>query len=209
VTDPRFEDLVGDDVQGEERERLRRAHDLLVAAGPPPELPDSLASPPGFPRDPSIPVLPTNIPRRRLAASIVLAAALAAAAFGGGFLIGDRDEGDAFATDFVLAMRGTDAAPEARASLEVGPIDDAGNWPMRVTIRNLPELPDDRRYELFLTKKGKRVASCGRFSVEGKKTVVMLNAPYRFREFDGWVVVDDEDYRTVLRTFGDVRPPDA
>jgi hypothetical protein len=209
VTDPRFDDLVGDEVQGEERERLRRAHDLLVAAGPPPELPDSLASPPGFPRDQSVPVLPANIPRRRLAASLVLAAALAAAAFGGGFLVGDRDEGDAFTVDFVLAMRGTDAAPEARASLEVGEIDDAGNWPMRVTIRNLPELPADRRYELFLTKDGKRAASCGRFSVEGAKTVVTLNAPYRFREYDGWVVVDDESYRTVLETVGDALPPDA
>jgi hypothetical protein len=196
-------------VQGDDRERLRRAHELLVAAGPPPELPDSLASPPGFPRDSTIPVLPTNIPRRRLAASLVLAAALAAAAFGAGFLIGDREESDAFATDFALAMRGTDAAPGARATLEVGEIDDAGNWPMRVTIRNLPKLPADGHYELFLTKNGKRAASCGQFSVEGEKTVVMLNAPYRFREYDGWVVIDHESYRTVLETVGDVQPPEA
>ena len=36
---PNFDDLIGEDVPAWERERLRRAHDLLVAAGPPPELP--------------------------------------------------------------------------------------------------------------------------------------------------------------------------
>jgi hypothetical protein len=200
MSEPRFEDLIGEEIQGEERDRLRRAHELLLQAGPPPELPESLESPPGFPRDPTVPVLPPNIPRRRLAASIVLAAALAAAAFGAGFLVGDRGPEEAFPVDFVLAMRGTDSAPEAHASLEVGHIDDAGNWPMRMTIRNLPELEGGARYELFLTKNGKRVVSCGRFSVEGEKTVVLLNAPYRFREYDGWVVVDDDHYRTVLRT---------
>ena len=36
--EPDFDALVGADVPGEERDRLRRAHELLVAAGPPPEL---------------------------------------------------------------------------------------------------------------------------------------------------------------------------
>jgi len=35
---PNFDDLVGTDLEPAERERLRRAHDLLVAAGPPAEL---------------------------------------------------------------------------------------------------------------------------------------------------------------------------
>ena len=35
--DPDFDELVPDAEEGE-RERLRRVHDMLVAAGPPPEL---------------------------------------------------------------------------------------------------------------------------------------------------------------------------
>ena len=35
---PDFDELVGQNVPGEERARLRRAHDLLIEDGPPPEL---------------------------------------------------------------------------------------------------------------------------------------------------------------------------
>jgi hypothetical protein len=42
---PDFEELVGADLSPEEQARLRRAHDLLIAAGPPPELPPALAEP--------------------------------------------------------------------------------------------------------------------------------------------------------------------
>src|ERR671936_1903421 len=35
---PDFDELVGPDAEAGERERLRRLHDLLVAAGPPPDL---------------------------------------------------------------------------------------------------------------------------------------------------------------------------
>ena len=42
---PDFDELVGNDLGSEERDRLRRAHELLVAAGPLPELPPSLADP--------------------------------------------------------------------------------------------------------------------------------------------------------------------
>jgi hypothetical protein len=134
-------------------------------------------------------VLPANVPRRRLAASLVAAAALALAAFGTGYLLGDRGvDPDAFAVDFVVPMRGTEAAPDARGSLEVGEIDEAGNWPMRLTVRNLRERPRDGFYELWLTKDGRLEASCGRFKVEGDSTVVPLNAPYRLRQYDSWVV---------------------
>jgi hypothetical protein len=203
---PPFDDLVGGDVAGEERERLRRVHDLLVAAGPPPELPESLATPPGIPRDPTITVLPPNVPRRRLAATLVLAAALALGAFGAGFLVGDRGlEEEAFAVDFVVPMHGTPAAPEARASLAVGELDDDGNWPMRMTVRNLPELPEGGRYELFLTRKGKLADSCGKFLIEGEKAVVPLNAPYPLRDYDGWVVVPEGTQRVVLEALDDDR----
>ena len=35
---PKLDDLVGSDLDPRERARLERVHDLLIAAGPPPEL---------------------------------------------------------------------------------------------------------------------------------------------------------------------------
>ena len=59
---------------------------------------------------------------------------------------------------------------------------------MVVTVRQLEPLPEGGIYELFLTDDGRRVASCGTFNVEGEKTVVTLNAPFKLRG-KGWVVV--------------------
>ena len=42
---PEFDDLVGD-VPADERERLLRVHEMLVQAGPPPEIPPELERPP-------------------------------------------------------------------------------------------------------------------------------------------------------------------
>jgi hypothetical protein len=44
---PDFDELVGTDLEPEERDRLRHAHDLLVAAGPLPELSPELDRTPG------------------------------------------------------------------------------------------------------------------------------------------------------------------
>ncbi len=43
---PNFDELIGPDLPPGDRERLRRVHELLVAAGPPPEMPELAASPP-------------------------------------------------------------------------------------------------------------------------------------------------------------------
>ena len=44
---PSFDDLFDDDdLAPEERERLHAMHELLTQAGPPPELPPALESPP-------------------------------------------------------------------------------------------------------------------------------------------------------------------
>jgi hypothetical protein len=192
VTGPDFDELIGEGLSEGERARLWRVHELLLAAGAPPELPPRLAEPPAPERrhEPEVQVLPRGIPRRRLAAAIVLAAALAAAAFGGGYLVGDRGEGrELGATRATLQMRGTPEAPDAFASLRIGERDDAGNWQMLLAVRGLYHLGGSGFYELLLTKKGNPVASCGTFNVSGKRTVVTLNAPYQLKEFDGWVVV--------------------
>jgi hypothetical protein len=205
-----FDELVGADLDPGERERLRRTHDLLVAAGPPPELPPALRVPPGAPPPAEVRMFPGGYPRRRLAAAVVLAAAIALTAFGAGYLTAEgSDPEPAFATDFVVPMRGTDAAADARASLEVGERDEAGNWPMRMTIRNLPALPNLGRYELLLTKDGRLAASCGTFTVEGEKTVVFLNAPYRLRQYDTWVITREGSDRLLLETVEEEARPET
>ena len=135
---PDFDELVGNDLGSEERDRLLRAHELLVAAGPLPELPPSLAEP----RAPYEEQTTPFFNRRRNATIAVLAAAIAAAAFGIGYLTGGRGgSGDGFAARTTVVMHGTPAAPAgAIASVALGNKDDAGNWQMLVRVSNLAKL---------------------------------------------------------------------
>jgi hypothetical protein len=187
---PELDELVGSDLEPGERDRLQRIHDLLVAAGPPPELPPALAS---APREGGT-VAPLRRPsRRRLAVAGVLAAAVAAAAFGAGYLLGGDDDADASATpSYVVEMTGSDA----RASLAVFEPDDVGNWSMRMTAQGLDE---DETYELWLTRGGELVRLCGSFAAGDERTVVDMNAPWKPSNFDGWVVTRAGDERPVLR----------
>lgn len=190
---PEFDDLVARDVPADERERLRRVHDLLVEAGPPPELPEGLQPVPDEERANVYPLFP----KRRWAAVAALAAALAAATFGVGYLVGDREATAEPAR--VVVMNGVSASA-ARASLAVYDVDEAGNWPMELTVRGLPPLPAGETYELWLTKNGKLAEPCGVFAVGSGTTVVPLTAPYRLRDFDGWVVVRQGSTEPVLTT---------
>ena len=181
---PDFGQLVGPDVPEDERERLRRVHDLLVAAGPPPELSPALEHAPAVGGSVSV------LPRRRRPALLLIAAALAAIAFGGGYLTGGhgRTKSAAFESLHAVEMHGTAAAPNALARIDLGEVDRAGNWPMLVTVQGLPQLPKGAYYELYLTRKGKIAAPCGTFTVHAGTTHVYLNAPYKLKAFDGWVV---------------------
>ena len=191
---PEFDDLVGRDVPADERERLRHVHDLLVEAGAPPELPEGLQPVPDEERANVYPLFP----KRRWAAAAALAAALAAATFGVGYLVGDREATAEPAR--VVVMDGTSDASAARASLAVYDVDEAGNWPMELTVRGLPPLPGGELYELWLTKDGKLAAPCGVFAVGSGTTVVPLTAPYSLRDFDGWIVVRQGSTEPVLTT---------
>ncbi len=173
VGPPRFSDLVDPDVPCEERERLSRVHELLVAAGPPTPVPHPA------PRGRAL--------SRRRGALALVAAAVAAAAVGG-YLLG-REAEPRFETRQVVEMRGTDEAPGASAVLRIGARDENGNWPMRLEVEGLRPLPDGY-YSLLLTRNGRPVASCGTFQVgsDGIATVG-LSASYRLNRFDGWVVM--------------------
>lgn len=182
---PDFDELVGTDLEDGERQRLLRVHELLVEAGPPPEL--ALRAPVAL------------HPRRRRGAWVAIAAALAVAVFALGVVIGDRSDGRS--TDFVVTMVGTPAAADAAGWLTIFDIDDAGNWPMEFTVQGLDPSPSGRPYELWLTKAGELAALCGGFLTNADgSAVVPLNAPYRFSDFDGWVVVAEGSKSPLLTT---------
>ena len=175
MSTPDFDDLVGRDVPEAERERLRRVHDLLVAAGPPPELPQTLAKP------------PVRAFTRRRVAALLLAAALAVAAFGAGWVLASGEDG--FEVRRAVEMRGTAQKPGAWGRIELGRPDAEGNWQMLVTVSGLKPLPKDGYYELLLTRDGEPVATCGSFKVKARgATTVPLGASYDLSNFDGWVV---------------------
>ena len=183
MSGPDFRELVGDDLPGEERARLQRVHDQLIAAGAPPELPPALQDPPSAGGSVSW------LPRRRLGAALVLAAALAVAAFAGGFLLGSGGDSDSetFTPEQTVVL-GTGGKT---AVVRVGEPDRAGNTQMLVTVEGLPDLPDGDYYSLFMTRKGKPVATCGTFNVGGtERKDVRFTVAYEFDKYDGLMLAE-------------------
>jgi hypothetical protein len=192
---PDFDDLVGADLETSERERMRRVHDALVAAGPPPELGTRLAEPPV----PTADVVRLERRRPQRLALVAVAAALAVAVFAGGFAAGQHHATPQAVQS--ISMSGTTLAAGANASLRLFGVDSAGNWPMKLTVSGLAPSPDRRPYELWLTRRGKLVALCGSFVPKnGGSTTVPMNAPYRLTEYDGWVVVREGSTAPLLST---------
>jgi hypothetical protein len=184
----RFDELVGEVDDPRERERLRRVHELLLAAEPPPDVPAAARR---------APVVPARR-RERVRPLALLAAALAlVAVFGAGYLAGGRGP----ATERVIEMTGVGPERDATASIELLEQDEAGNWPMDVAVRGL-EPSRDRRdyYELWLTSDGEPIASCGRFVVGPGETRVTLSVPYGLRRYDGWVVTRAGSEEPLLTT---------
>jgi hypothetical protein len=195
---PDFFDLVGDDGPHDELEQMRRAHDLLVAAGAPPELSPRLAEPPT-----SVGKKTSWLPRRRRRTAFVLAVGVAAAAFGVGFLVGNLGSAKFPSVGQPIAMHDVTPHGNARASILIGDRDSVGNWPLLVRVAGLKKLPKGQWYELYLSRKGKPAAYCGAFAVRGVgRTTVQLSVPYSFKGFDGWVVTTNKKQpaRQVLLT---------
>jgi hypothetical protein len=187
VSGPDFIDLVGDDGSQEELEQLRCAHDLLLAAGPPPELSPRIAEAPAE----------VGAPRRRLTGkrrgtAFLLAAGIAAAAFGVGLLIGSGSS-DQFTAARVYPMHPPSGTGAARASVAVGDQDSVGNWPLLLQASGLKPLPQGSWYELYLTRNGKIAGWCGAFNVmKDGETTIRLSVPYNLKGTE-WVVARSDD----------------
>jgi hypothetical protein len=189
MNEPDFVDLVGDEGTPEELERLRRAHQLLIAAGPPPELSPRLADAPATQSRTGLGL------RRRRGTAFLLAAAVAAAAFGIGFLVGDRG-GDEFRSGDALAMHAVGAPSTAKGSIQIGDRDRSGNWAIQLRVSGLEKLPKGEWYALYLTEHGKITAWCGAFAAASHgRTVVRMSVPYKLEPGVDWVVTKAERKR--------------
>jgi hypothetical protein len=198
--DRTLDELIGADVTGAERERLQRAHEMLLEAGPPPELSPKLEAGPS---------LGMTLQRRRAVkrrAMLLLAATLAIiGVFLAGYAVANRG-GSSTSPATSLALEGTAFAPHAQATLEVWQ-SHAGNWPMTLTAVGLPPLAEHRYYEVYLVRHGKPWGACGAFRVPAnpeQPVTVTLTAPYTLRKGDSWVVTrpgagSAEPGQTVLR----------
>jgi hypothetical protein len=185
-------DELAEDATPEERARMRRAHDLLLAAGPPPELPPHLAEAP-VEREEKPPAL-TTLPRRRFGAFATATVGIAAAAFLVGYIVsGIGSSSNEVSPVRSIPMRPTAAAPHSAAVIDVLDGGEGGNIPLKLTVSGLRKLPEGGYYELWLTRvvKGKqqRVVSCGTFVANADRLQVALNAPYRLEDGKpGWIV---------------------
>jgi hypothetical protein len=197
---PNLDELVGTDTTGAERERLQHVHDLLLEAGPPPELSPELEAGPNLKM--------TVGKRRRVVkqrAMLLLAAAIALSlVFLGGYAVGNN-RGSNKSAAVSLKLTGTSVIPGAQASLEVWH-RRAGNWPMTLTAVGLPKLAPHNYYEVYLIRDGRLSGSCGTFRVTNSRraVTVTLNSPYTLQKGDSWIVTRPgpggvEPGKTVLR----------
>ena len=197
--EPSLDELIGSEPSDAERERLQHAHELLLQAGPPPELSPELEAGP---------TLGATLSRRRAVkqrAMLLLAAALVLVlVFFGGYAVASH--GSKNSPVKALALSGTSLAPQAQGTLQVWHSDSGDNWPMTLSVVGLPKLPGRTDYEVYLVRRGRPWGSCGTFRITGSsgEATVTLNAPYSLLPGDSWIVTRPgpggaEPGQTVLR----------
>ena len=182
---PDFDDLVGAVDDPAERARLERVHQLLVEAGPPPDLTTSAAAKTA-PAEERGNVF--RLPRRRLGLALVLIGATLVAAFAVGYLAGNSgsDSNEAIQVEDTVALTGSGAGGQ----IDIGAKDNDGNLPMLLTVHGLRKLRNGDYYRLALVKNGKPIVTCGTFNVAGKQeTAIKMLAAYDLENFEGWVVM--------------------
>lgn len=204
---PDLDELIDAETTGEERQRLQHVHDLLLEAGPPPELTPQLR------RAPTFGVVPLKLKRRvvKRPGLVLLAAALSIlAVFAAGYAVANQRSGGNGTSAALerLVLKGTSNAPAAQATLDVWRTTADGNVPMTLSVVGLRKLPPHSYYDVYLVRDG-RVQPwgvCGTFRVAGSSRVLSLNfsAPYPLQKGDSWVVTrpgpgGTEPGRTVLR----------
>jgi hypothetical protein len=189
-----FDQLVDlTDVSPEVQARLRRVHEMLIAAGPPADLPVALTKPPAdVPAGPETPPGGAEViafPRRRRAGlAALIAATVAAACFGGGYVLANQAHTSAVHAVRVVQLAGP---RNSEAALKVGSADGNGNWPIELTVNGLKPLSSSASYYLMVSQDGKPSRLCGTFEVAGKgSTTVTFNVAYKITKSTKWVVTE-------------------
>jgi hypothetical protein len=191
--DRSFDELVDvSDLGPHEQARLLRMHDMLVAAGPPSELPGALAEAPTVPAvdEAQANVIPFSS-RRRVGAVMLIAATVAAACFGGGYVLANQTHSSAARVFRTVELQGQQNSLQqnSEAALEVGAADANGNWPMQLTVSGLKPLSSAARYYLMVWQDGKPAGFCGTFEVSATgSTRVTFNVAYKITKTTKWVV---------------------
>ena len=182
-----FDQLVDlTDLGPEDHARLLRVHDMLVAAGPPAELPSALSAPPAEINARGGAVVIPLPARRRAGVAILIAATVAAACFGGGYVLANQTHSSATHVFRVVQLQGQQ---NSEAALRVGSADGNGNWPIQLTVNGLKPLSSAERYYLMVWQGGRPVAMCGGFEVGGNgPTTVSFNVAYKITQSTRWVV---------------------
>lgn len=174
-----FDELIGAEPTGAERERLRTVHELLIEAGPPAEIHPEISGPTTAMTLSRMRV----ISRRPAFIAAAAAAALVAVIVGVG--MGIHLHGSTYPS---IALKGASFASTASGTLELLPAKN-GQQPMRLEEKGLPPEPSGH-YVVWLVRNGQPVAQCGSFTV-GKNTsqrTVSLVSPYRLEKTDTWIV---------------------
>ena len=171
-----FDELIGAEPAGAERERLRTVHDLLVEAGRPPELTPQLAS------GPTLAMTLGRVQRMRKSRRMLIpaiAAALIIAVIVGGITSRGGDG------SITIPLAGTARAQGAAGSLHVLPPTKT-TQPMQIAVQGL----EPGQYAVYLVHNGRSWEKCGTFVVKnlagGRATTI--NSPYRAKKGDLWVV---------------------
>ena len=189
--EPTLDDLIGAEKPGAERQQLQQVHELLLEAGPPPELSPELEAGPNL-------KMTTGKRRRgrKPRATLLLAAALAIfVVFFAGYGVGNHRSGkNTIGPVLAQALQGTRLAPQAEGALRVWSSKDGSNWPMTLSVAGLPTLPPHNYYEVYLFRDGKVQpwGTCGTFRVgdsdAARGLTVTLTSPYPLEKGDTWVV---------------------
>ena len=203
--EPNFDELIDAETPDGERLRLQHVHDLLLQAGPPPELTPRLRKAPNFG------VVPLQLKRRaaKRRALVLLAAAVSIVAlFAAGYAVANQRGGTSVSPPIQhLVLKGTSVAPGAHATLDVWR-PAHGNVPMTLSVAGLRKLPPHSYYDVYLVRGGQVEpwGVCGTFRSGGSSRTLTLNfsAPYTLQKGDSWVVTrpgagGTEPGTTVLR----------
>lgn len=171
-----FDELIGTEPEGVERAQLQRVHDLLVAAGPPPELTPQLESGPTLAM--TLGRVRTMAKKRRRYIPLLAAAVLTLVIL----VAGLASTGSSFKP---IPLTGTPNAPGASGVLGILPPTKT-TQPMQVSVEGL----DPGVYAVYLVHAGRSWEKCGTFTVV--KTPVQhpttINSPYRAKKGDTWYV---------------------